>query len=101
MQLLRSMLAVAALALAGNVWAHDGHGRGHGHAKHDRHHHGWHDAHDDWKWRHHGHYRHHVQRHRPAYYGYYYAPPPYPAYAYAAPAPGVHIVVPDIYIPLR
>jgi hypothetical protein len=36
---------------------------------------------------------------------YYYQPyayyPAYPAYAYPAPAPGVHIVVPNIYIPLR
>jgi hypothetical protein len=27
--------------------------------------------------------------------------PPYPVYGYAAPPPGVHIVVPNLYIPLR
>jgi hypothetical protein len=33
---------------------------------------------------------------------YYYQPyPVYPAPIYSAPAPGVHIVVPNIFIPLR
>jgi len=107
MRIIKSAFIVAALVLSTPVWAHGGHG--HGQQRHDgwRDHrqHGWHDH------RHHGRHdhRHHAGarhlRHGWAYAGpryhsrHYYAP--YPAYAYAAPAPGVHIVVPNIYIPLR
>jgi hypothetical protein len=97
MRLLKSMLVVAALGLAAPVWADGGHGRGRGHDgfHHDRHGHRHHSH-----WKHHRHHGHGWRGHDPYYYsGYYYAP--YPRYAYAAPAPGVHIVVPNIYIPLR
>ena len=91
MRLLKSVLVAAALAFAAPVWAHGGHG----------HHHGWDKHHDRGHWRHHGHHRHHGWHHRDRHYYYsrHYYYPPYPVYA--APAPGVHIVVPNIYIPLR
>ena len=92
MRLLKSAFIVAALVLASPVWAaHGGHGRDHGH------HHGWNDRRDHSDWRHHrDHGRHRDRRH------YYSQQHYYPAYpVYAAPAPGVHIVVPNIYIPLR
>lgn len=96
MRLLKSALVVAALAFAAPVWAHGGHGHGHHHGW-DQHRHGSH-------WRDHRHYRHHGwqhgQRQRHYRHNYYYYPP-YPAYGYAAPPPGVHIVVPNLYIPLR
>ena len=91
MRLLKSALVVAALAFAAPVWAHGGHGHHHGWDKHRHHSH----------WRDHHHHRHHGWRDHPrSYYyteRYYY--PPYPVYA--APAPGIHIVTPNIYIPLR
>ena len=89
MRLLKGALVALALAFAAPVWAHGGHG----------HHHGWHKHHEHHHWRHHGHHRHHGWQP-----GYYYSSRQYyyPAYpVYAAPAPGVHIVVPNIYIPLR
>ena len=94
MRLFKSALVVAALAFAAPVWAHGGHGKHHGG---DNHRHGSH-------WRdqqHHRHHGHHRQHHR-HYYSQYYSQPYYAPYpVYAAPAPGVHIVVPNIYIPLR
>lgn len=94
MRLLESALVVAALAFAAPVWADGRHGNHHGW---DNHRHGSHWR-DQRHHRHHGHYRHH-QRH---YYSQYYYPPYYAPYpVYAAPAPGAHIVVPNIYIPLR
>ena len=83
MKLLIRSVIVAMLLAAAPVWAHDGHGHGRGH----------------WKHGHHGH-RHHVREHvvvrefvqpvRPIYYP-----------VYAAPAPGIHIVVPNVFIPFR
>ena len=97
MRLLRSMLVVAALGLAGPVWAAGGHGHGHDGFRHDRHGHRHHSH-----WKHHGHYAHAWRYHYydPYYYSAYYYPP-YPRYGYAVAAPGVHIVVPNVYIPLR
>jgi hypothetical protein len=96
MRLLRSAFIVAALALASPVWAHGGHGHGHGH-KHHGHHDSWDDRRGHGKWKHHRHHGRHVDRRVIVSQQYYY--PAYPVYA--APAPGVHIVVPNIYIPLR
>ena len=94
MRLLKSMLIAAALVLAAPAWAHGGHG------KHNRDHHGWNDHRQHSHGKHHGHYRHYPRREFHT--NYYYPAPAYPVYpAYAAPAPGVHIVVPNIYIPLR
>jgi len=93
MRILRSVFVVAALALAAPAWANHGDGHRHGN-RHHGHHHGWdnhrHPSHG-------GHHRHYRPR---LYSNYYYYPPP-PVYAYPAPAPGVHIVVPNIYIPIR
>jgi hypothetical protein len=95
MRILKSLVVAAALVVAAPAWAHGGHG----HDRHDRHdrHGGWHGerhhAH-----RHHYQHRHHARSFEPRYYSnYYYPPQP----VYAAPAPGVHIVVPNIYIPIR
>jgi hypothetical protein len=97
MGLFKGIIVAAALALASPVWAGGDHGhRGHHHGGHG-HHHGW---------KHHKHHYQHGHRHwqrapRYTYYErHYYAPPPPPVYSYA-PAPGVHIVTPHIYIPLR
>lgn len=91
MRLLKSALVVTALVFAAPVWARGGHGNDHGWDKH-RHHSQWRDQ---------RHYRHHGghDHYRNYYYSERYYSPPYPVYA--APAPGVHIVVPNIYIPLR
>jgi hypothetical protein len=102
MRFFKSALAtgLAALALAGPAWADGGHGRERGRHGSD---HGWRDGRHGSDWRYQGHYRRHGwhprQRQHSYRYNYYY--PPYPAYGYAAPPPGVHIVVPNIYIPLR
>ena len=93
MRLLKSAFVVAALALASPVWANGGHGHGPKHG----HHHGWDDRRHHSEWKHHRHHGRHVDRR--VYYSQQHYYPPYPAYA--APAPGVHIVVPNIYIPLR
>ena len=94
MQLLKSVLVAAALVLAAPAWAKGGHG----HRGHHGDHYGWQDHRHHSKWKHHRHHRHHFRDEVRT--QYYYAP--YPVYpAYAAPAPGVHIVVPNIYIPLR
>ena len=96
MRLLKSAFVAAALALASPGWAHGGHGHGHKHG----HHHGWDDRRDRAEWRHHRHHgrfddrRYFYSQHN--YYQPYYRP--YPVYV---PSPGVHIVVPNIYIPLR
>jgi hypothetical protein len=98
MRLLKSAFIVAAVVLASPVWAHGGHGHGHGHGhKHHRHHHGWDERRDHSEWRHHRHHRRFDDRRYV--YSRHYVYPAYPVYA--APAPGVHIVVPNIYIPLR
>ena len=97
MRLLKSAFVAAALILASPAWADGGHGHG---RKHDRHHHGWDDRRDRTEWRHHRHHgrfdnrRYFYSQHN--YYQPYYRP--YPVYG---PPPGVHIVVPNIYIPLR
>lgn len=100
MQLLKSVLVAAALVLAAPAWAKGGHGHG---GKHHGHHHGWQDRGHHSKWKHQRHHRNHRYYHRREVHTYhYYTPRPvYPAYPAYAPAPGVHIVVPNIYIPLR
>jgi hypothetical protein len=93
MRLLKTLFVAAALALAAPAWAHGGHG-------HDRHHrhNGWHGERHHGHARHHHHHRHYARSFEHRYYSnYYYPPQP----VYAVPAPGVHIVVPNIYIPLR
>ena len=104
MGLLKSAVVVAALALAAPVWADGGHGNRHGND------HGWQQRHYAPAWRYQDHRRrdhYRPWRHAPPrhYYDNYYYQPyyyrPYPSYGYAAPAPGVHIVTPDIYIPWR
>lgn len=99
-RIMTGLAAAAMLFMAAPLWAHDGHweGRGHGHG------HG------------HGHYKHGyyqpytVVRERwipapvyaaPVYAAPVYAAPVYPAPVYRAPAPGVHIVLPNLFIPLR
>jgi hypothetical protein len=93
-KLVGGLLAAAALLIAAPAWAGGGHGHGHGH-RHGHKHWNKHPA------RHyHPHYapRHYVVREywQPAPV---YAVPVYPAYP--APAPGVHIVLPGIHIPIR
>ena len=91
MNLIKTLFVAATLAAAAPAFAHGGHGD-------DRHrgHNGWHGERHHAQ-RHH-HHRHYVRRYEPRYYSnYYYPPQP----VYAVPAPGVHIVVPNIYIPLR
>lgn len=100
MGLLKSAVVVAALALAAPVWADGGHRHGRGN------HHGWDQRHHAPAWEHQHHRHRHYNRHwrhappRHYYYDNYYYQP-YPSYGYAAPAPGVHIVTPDIYVPWR
>jgi len=97
-RIMTGLAAAAALLAATPLWAHDGHGHGdHGRG------HGY------------GHYQHFqprgytVVRERwvpaPVYaapvYAPVYAAPVYAAPVYRAPAPGVHIVLPNLFIPLR
>lgn len=86
--LVNALLAGALLAVA-PVWAHGGHGHGHGHGygKHWEKHHRYH---------HRPHHR-HLQRDRVVIREYVERVPVYQDYQ--APAPGVHIVTPDIYFP--
>jgi hypothetical protein len=99
-KLVGSILAAAALLIAAPAWAGGGHGRGHHHGHGHGHKHGykhWHKHHDAHYYRPH-HQRHYVVRE-------YWHPAPVhavPVYpAYPAPAPGVHIVLPGIHIPIR
>ena len=96
MGLLKSAMVVAALAFAAPVWAHGGHGH-----DRDRDHRGWRGNDHAPAWGHHRHHHRNWDRTpRQHYYNqYYYAPPP--VYSYAAPAPGIYITTPNIYIPLR
>ena len=90
LKLLITTLIVAVMSAAAPVWAHGGHDRGYGH------------AHGHWK-KHHRHFHHHghgYYRDRVVVRVYVHPVPVYRSY-YSAPAPGVHIVLPDIYIPLR
>ena len=84
MRLLIKSVIAAMLLAAAPVWAHDGHGNGYGHWKHGN--------------------KHQVREHYvvreywrpvPVYPGPVYYP------VYPAPAPGIHIVLPGLYIPLR
>ena len=97
MRLLNKLLLVAAVSMAGPVWAHDGYGY-----RYDGPRHGWYGHRQHFDGRHHGYYAYGWRPYAyPPYYasGYYY--PPYPPYGYAVPAPGIRVVVPNIYIPLR
>lgn len=89
LKLLIAALMAAAMSTAAPVFAHDGHGRGHGHAHgHAKH----------WN-KHHRHFHHHHGYYRDRVVVREYVQT-VPAYSYySAPAPGVHIVVPDVYIP--
>lgn len=84
-KLIGGLAVAAALFMAAPAWAHGGHGHGHGHG------HGKH-------WNHHYVHERVVTRE-------YWRPVPvytqavYPVYP--APAPGIHVVVPDIFIPFR
>jgi hypothetical protein len=118
MGILKRAIVVAALALAAPVWAHGGTGhdreRDHGGGWDDRrgwgHHHRWDRDDYDRGWRHYRHQYRYSDRPRQYYYNQYYPYPQYqnpysyappPAYGYAAPAPGVHIIAPNVYIPFR
>jgi hypothetical protein len=69
--------------------------------------HGWNDHRHHFGSRHYRPYAYAWRSPYPVYYGpgYYYDYAPYPAYGYAVPyavpRPGIHVVVPDLYIPLR
>ncbi len=89
MRLLTSTILAAALAVAVPAHAHDGHSRRghdfrHGHYQHH----------------HRVHHRHHHRHHPPAWgarkevHNYYYEIP-----AAANPAPGLHVIFPDIFLP--
>lgn len=94
-KLIAGIAAAAALFVATPIWADGGHRHGHGNG-HWKHGHGH---------RHHAH-GHHFQTHRHTVVRHYYRPAPvyaapvYAAPVYAAPAPGVHVVLPNIFIPL-
>lgn len=97
---MKTLLAtvMAALVLGTSpAWADDDDRRrhGHGHGKHAEKH--WKKAHKHWA-KHHRHVERHVVVHQ------YYGPAPrvvheYVVVAPAAPPPGVHVVMPNIYIP--
>lgn len=84
MRLLIKGLLAAALLAAAPAWAHGGHGHWkHGHPRYGRHfEHKQHGHHHDWR--------------RPARVEHVYRFEPYPA---ASPAPGIHMIFPDVYVP--
>jgi hypothetical protein len=98
MRLLKKAMLIAAILVASPVWAHGGHGHG---PKHGGRHHGWNGYGHQQEWRHHGPYAYGWRAPYAPYYGARYYYPPYPVYGYAVPAPGIQVVVPNIYIPLR
>jgi hypothetical protein len=100
MGIFRGALVVAAVALATPVWAQGGHGHDRGWDAGRGDHYRWDRDYYGGDWRHHGYAYRNRDRARGPYYSspYYYAPR---TYGYVAPAPGVHIVGPNIYIPLR
>jgi hypothetical protein len=99
MRLLKKALLIAAVLVASPVWAHDA--RGHA-ARYGGPHHGRIDNRPHFDWRHHPHYAYGWRApYRPYYGAGYYYYPPYPAYGYAVAPPGIQVVVPNIYIPLR
>lgn len=93
LKLLVTTLVAGALLTVAPVWAHGGHGHGHGygHGKHWEKHHRHYD-------RHHSRHR-HIYRDRVVVREYVERVPVYRDYPAAAPAPGVHIVTPDLYFP--
>jgi hypothetical protein len=100
MGIFKGAMVLAALAFAAPVWAHGGHGHDRGWDGGRGHHYGWDRDNHGGDWRHHGHHYRDRDRTRGAYYPnhYYYGPQ---RYGYVAPAPGVHIVAPNIYIAFR
>lgn len=96
----KQVMVAAAFAAATPAWAGGGYDRDWDRG--GRHYNGWgYDQRSEWRHRHHHHWHGH-RAPRQQYYSYYappvyYAPPP----VYVAPAYGVHIVTPDIYIPFR
>jgi hypothetical protein len=103
MGIFKGAVVVAAMVLAAPVWADGGHGHDRGWDDGGRRGHRYHWDRDDYRrgGRYYGHqHRHWDRTPRSDYYNqHYYAPPP--AYGYLAPAPGVHIVAPNVYIPFR
>lgn len=99
-KLIAGMAAVAALLIATPIWADGGHRRGHGDKHHWKNGQGLHPQVRHFQPR-----AHTVVRERwypaPVYAAPVYAAPVYAAPVYAAPAPGVHVVLPNIFIPLR
>ena len=95
-KLVGSLLAAAAFLVAAPAWAGGGHGHGHRHG----HAHG----HKHWNKHHARHYHPHYAAPRYVVREYWHPAPVHavPVYpAYPAPAPGVHIVLPGIHIPLH
>lgn len=95
-KLIGGLVAAAMLFTAAPLWARGDHGHGHGHWKHGHgHHHHVHRQHFT---------SHYVVRERwypaPVYAAPVYAAPVYAAPVYRAPAPGLHVVLPNIFIPL-
>lgn len=84
MRLLIMSVLAALLLAAMPAWAHGGHGQWkHGYPRYERH----------FEHKHRGHYH---DWHRPARVERVYVYEPYPV---AAPAPGLHVIFPDVYIP--
>jgi len=100
MGIFKSALVVSALAFAAPGWAQGGPGHDRGWDGGRGHHYRWDRDNHGRDWRHHGYQYRHRDRARGPYYSnhYYYAPR---SYGYVAPAPGLHVVAPNIYIPFR
>lgn len=91
MKLLAGIIAVAVLGTATPALADRGHGHGHGKGHWKKHNHGHHYRNYE---RHVYYYNPPVQVHRRYYHHDY-------AYIYAPRAPGIHVILPNVYIPLR
>ena len=94
LKLLVGTMAAAVLYAATPALADDDHRRGHGKGQWKKQYHGQ-------QYRHHRDYERHVYHHYPPvrvyrrHYDHYYA------YTYAPPPPGVHVVLPNVFIPFR
>lgn len=99
MKRLISSVFAASLLVAAPAFAGGGHGNGHGHG-HGKHH--W--KHDRHAQHHYGPPRHvvqHVHRYQPPRVVHHYHGPSYYAQPYYAPASGIHVVLPNVYIPFN
>ena len=92
MKTLLATITAALLLGVAPAWAGHGHGHGHGHGKHAEKH--WKKAHKHWA-KHHRHVDRHVVVHE------YYRPAPVVHHVVvpASPPPGIHVVMPNIYVP--